>query len=77
MMIPDKRRVATMILSRMNGEGVMSDTEAKPQMDMREEGPLDIIAQDLLQAIQEKSVSGIKDAIRAMIVEINSSESEE
>lgn len=66
MMLPDKKQLSTVILSKMKG-GEAQDTVAAPEADMRGEGPLDMIAQDLLHAFETKSIMGIKDALRAFI----------
>jgi hypothetical protein len=65
MIIPDnKRKLSTIIISRMK-DGESKEIEAKPEADMRGEEELDAIAMDLMDAINSKSVMGIKDALKA------------
>ena len=78
MMLPEKKRISTVILSKMGDDGSSKDIQAAPEADMREEGPLDMIVMDLMSAIEKKSAMGIKDALRAFIDHKDSeSESEE
>lgn len=77
MIIPDdKKKVTTLILSRMKKDGGIQNTEAKPEQSM-EMDPLDAICEDFLHAIGSKSIQGIKDAMNAFYAAKESGEGDE
>ena len=69
MIIPDKKKATTIILSRLKS-GTPQNMPVKPETDAHEkpeDEPLAIAAQDLLQAINDKSVMGVKEALRSFM----------
>jgi hypothetical protein len=74
MMIPDRKKISTIIMARMDKK---PDVAVKPEEDLRDEDPLDIVAQELLSALEQKSVMGIKDALRSFFEEYSLSQSKE
>lgn len=68
MIIPDSKKTVTMILSRMGEDRKMTDTEIKPERENREEDEgFRVIAEEILEAIQEKSTSGLARALRNFV----------
>lgn len=78
MIISDRKKAATVILSRMKG-GAESIQEAKPtETDPNDSGSaLHPIAEELMQAIHSKDASSVVSALRAFLAEHEVSEGEE
>lgn len=70
LMIPDRKKMATMIVSRMGKGGKTDDVEMKPEGGKAGEvgDPAVELAQDLLHAVETKSPQGVADAIKAMVL---------
>lgn len=68
MMIPEPKRVATIIVSRMGKDGNVESSESKPEAAMGE--PLHELAQDLLHAIETKSPTNLAAAFKAMFLQL-------
>lgn len=66
MIIPDTKKAATVILSKMKSDGTSADTEVKPEenMDDSMEG-YTAAAEDILHAVETKSVQGLATALKS------------
>lgn len=62
MIIADKKRAATIILSKMFKDGGMSESEVKPEGGEHDE--YSAFAEDMLAAIQGGSVAGLAKALK-------------
>lgn len=65
MIIPDKKKAVTVILSRMNGEGKSSDYEGKPEHSFGGKEELHAIADDLIAGVKEGSPQKVAMALEA------------
>lgn len=65
-MMHDKNKGAVgIILSKMKPDGSESQGPMKPEEDMSEDADLHSIAEDMLMAMEQKSASGLVDALKA------------
>jgi hypothetical protein len=69
MMFPDRKKEASIILSKMTPEGEKTQEVKDETMVDEGEGVLKAISEDMLQAFQDKSPAGIMSAMRAFIEE--------
>ena len=70
MIIPNKKKAVTILLSRMSAGGGSKDTEAKAEETFGQGGAREevrAVAADVLQAIGEKSVEGLARAFEALL----------
>lgn len=65
-MLHDKKKFATVIVSRMGKDGRSEESEAKPEDGYGDE--LHALAEDLLHAVGTKSASAVADAFKAMFL---------
>lgn len=76
MIIPDAKKRAMVILSKLRPDGSTSDQEVKPEaVDDTQEGLMSA-AEDIMQAIQDKSPQGLMTALRAFLDQCESGEGE-
>lgn len=64
MIIPDKKKAVGLILSKMHG-GVEKQAPIASEEHM-DHGPLHALAEDLLMAVEHKSVQGVVDVFKAL-----------
>lgn len=76
MIIPDHKRITTVILSRLKNNKTES-MAVKPEKSVEGVDELEIAAQDLLQAINDKSVLGVKAALKSFMDLIQEDDAEE
>lgn len=70
MLLPDRKKEATVILSKMTPEGEEKSQEVKNEVMIDEnEEALKAISEDMLQAFNDKSAAGVMSAMRAFIEE--------
>lgn len=70
MIIPDRRKAATLILSRLGSQAPVA-----PQAEVsQDDAPLRAIAEDLLVAFEKKSVMDIVDSLKAFIAATDTEE---
>lgn len=76
MIIPDKKKAVTVILSKLKPSGGESLTRVKPEEEMDPaQGALKAIAEDLLSAIDSRSASDLAQALGAFMAEIQAQDS--
>lgn len=69
MIIPDKKKMATMIVADLKGA---------PEMDMPEDGgELEALASEILAAVDSGSTQGLADALKAFFMACEAREHEE
>lgn len=67
MIIPEKKRAVAIMVSRMGGK---RPVEAKPEESFGGAGPREdykAVAEDVLRAIEEKSIDGLASAFEALM----------
>lgn len=69
MIIPDKKKIATVILSRLNKGEEGSRLPLKPEVNM-EPSALDAITEDLMMGLKNGSKNDVKEALSAFFHEI-------
>lgn len=78
MIIPDKKKVATMIVAKMSPKGeVGPESEQKPEEEIGDESGLHAAAEDVLSAIQNKSAADLKSSLKAFFEMVDVDEVEE
>lgn len=73
MPIFDQKKIPTVILSKLRKDGSEDVSSVSPSESIGDES-LHAIAEDLLHAVETKSVAGVVSAIRAMVLELESEE---
>lgn len=68
MIFPDKKKAVTVILSRFGKDGSSKEMPVKPEEG--EASPVKGIAEDMMQALHDKSVMGLEGALSALISHI-------
>jgi hypothetical protein len=75
MIVPDPKKVATVVLSRMGKEG---STEVKPEESLDDdEAGLDTCCEEIFAAIDSESALDLKTALKSFIDQYSASEVEE
>ena len=71
MFFPDKKKTVTVILSKMKPGGEETRQEIKPEESISDTDQiLQSIAEDILQAVSDKSAISLKDALKAFLDQI-------
>jgi len=78
MIFPDAKKAATVILSRSKGEGDNTSMPVKSEvnMDGDDSAGLTAAAEDIMQAFHDKSVEGLKSALKAFVSQCDDDEPE-
>lgn len=78
MIIPDRKKAVTVILSKMRGDGSEKSQEVKSEesLDPHNEA-LKTISEDILQAISDKSAMDLSTALSALVREIQAQDLEQ
>jgi hypothetical protein len=74
--IPVKKNMSQAILSRLNKDGSEESMEVKPEERIEGPSPYRAMAEDLMQAVQDKSVDGIEQVFSALAAHIGVGEEE-
>jgi hypothetical protein len=72
MIITDKKKTASLILSKMGTNGSEKSQSIKPEEEMNDsDGALKAIAEDMLQAFSDKSAHDLMESMKAFIAELD------
>lgn len=78
MIIPDKKKAVTVILSKLGKGGDEKSQEVKPESAMGEhQEAMKTIAEDIMQAMQDKSAMDLANALEALVREIQAMDQEQ
>jgi hypothetical protein len=75
MIVPDPKKVATVVLSRMGKED--SDTEVKPEESLDDEAGLDTCCEEIFAAMDSKSPLSLKTALKSFFDQYATSRGDE
>jgi hypothetical protein len=77
MIIPDKKKAVSIILSKMGAGGAEQSAPLKPEEEMGDGAELHAIAEDLLMAVEQKSAAAVKDALQAFLACVQNEDQEQ
>lgn len=77
MIIGDKKKTVSVILSKLKPDGGSSSTPVKSEQQMGDPDPVKIIAEDMMLAFKNGSVLDLQDAISALIAHVQSMDEEQ
>lgn len=73
MIIPDRKKAVSVILSKMGGDGAEKSQEVKNETPGDDtQGALRAITEDVMQAFHDKSIEGLMSSLKAFCTEVDS-----
>lgn len=77
MIIPEKKKTVSIILSKLKPSGAEQSADVQNEDHLDDHAPLKIIAEDMMLAFKNGSISGLQDALDALVAHVQSEDDEQ